>query len=677
MAHTIIQRAVLGAIALVLAVAGWFGWQSYTVYRGIQRITDHPVPRTTEEPKISIPPLDGNHRINILVLGSDNDRKIQEARPLAQSMIIVTIDPRDDKVGMLSIPRDFYVPIRGHGMGKIDLAYKYGQVALARETVERLFHIPIDYYAWVGLTGFIKVVDTFNGVTLDVQYPILDDGYPNDLSSQNPYGYQRVFIPAGWQHLDGIHALEYVRSRHGDIIGDFGRSYRQQQILLRLDQKINAMNVITHLPQLVLDLQDSVRTDLSLMQLYQFARLSRHIHRQDVTQVVLQAPTYSRYGTAPDGESIVIPEWSKIRPVVKSMFAPILAVPATPAARRQVPSSTPAAKPAHASQQSVAVTPQPTPTVSPKVVPTTSPSLTRAPGTLIYVQGGNLYETRANGVTRQLTKTGDAAMPAVSPDGRSVVYVRMQHNVSDLWVMNLRTGVQRELTHDTNPLGVAQPDVRNNLWAAWPTWAPDGQHIVFSWDRAKLQQPPADARPVALALWEVAADGGSPVQLTHPATGGAGDTDAVWRPRSHQVLYVRWDNLASTAQPYSQLEILDTHTGRSWALTPVGGRVVEPSWSPSGQRVTYVRRTPAGMEQVVVAPVHATAAGPTLGPRTVIAAGAVAQPAFTPSGRSISYLSAVGDGFALDVAPLTGGTSRQYIAAGSALDARWRAVWLG
>ena len=91
-------------------------------------------------------------------------------------------------------------------------------------TIEQDFHIPINAYAWVGLDGLIKVIDTLGGVDIDVLHPIVDDTYPADITSpNNPYDYQRVSIPPGPQHLDGSTALEYVRSRHGDLLEDVGR----------------------------------------------------------------------------------------------------------------------------------------------------------------------------------------------------------------------------------------------------------------------------------------------------------------------------------------------------------------------------------------------------------------------------------------------------------------------
>jgi polyisoprenyl-teichoic acid--peptidoglycan teichoic acid transferase len=71
------------------------------------------------------------------------------------------------------------------------------------------------------------VIDTVGGVDIDVLHPVLDDTYPSDTTNpNNPYSYERIYIPPGPQHLDGKTALEYVRSRHGGLLEDVGRAAR-------------------------------------------------------------------------------------------------------------------------------------------------------------------------------------------------------------------------------------------------------------------------------------------------------------------------------------------------------------------------------------------------------------------------------------------------------------------
>ena len=74
-----------------------------------------------------------------------------------------------------------------------------GGPALVMQTVEQDFAVPVHYFAQVDFNGFRRIVDALGGVTVDVQRPLIDNEYPADYG----YAYQRVYIPAGIQHMDG------------------------------------------------------------------------------------------------------------------------------------------------------------------------------------------------------------------------------------------------------------------------------------------------------------------------------------------------------------------------------------------------------------------------------------------------------------------------------------------
>jgi len=270
-------------------------------------------------------------RINILLLGSDTDQKFQNGY-LAQTDIVVTIDPATKSVGMLSIPRDLFINVPGYGMMKLDEAFYYGDaynhngVGLSRLTISQDFGIPINYYAWVGLSGFIKVVDTAGGVDIDVTHPITDDVYPNDTgNSKNPYTYKRLYLAPGPQHLDGPTALEYVRSRHADLVGDFGRSARQQQVLSSLKTRLVNSNIIDKLPELAKDLNGYLKTDMQILDIIKLMNFARTIDPSKIQRVILSPPTYSVASVATighdKGEDIFNPICAPIQQVIARMFA--------------------------------------------------------------------------------------------------------------------------------------------------------------------------------------------------------------------------------------------------------------------------------------------------------------------------------------------------------------------
>jgi LCP family protein required for cell wall assembly len=253
----------------------------------------------------------------VLLLGSDDDQKFDPNHVLTQSMILVRVDPAARSVTMLSIPRDLWVQLSSGGVNKIDAAYAFGGAASAERTVEEDFGIHIDNYIWIGLKGLIQLIDSLGGVDVVTSNPVMDDFYPNDINSGNPYGTYRVAVLPGSQHMDGIHAMQYVRSRHSDLRGDFGRSQRQQQVLLALRAKAKYVNP-ADLPTLATAFNGELKFDLSIQEIRELLPLAAKIQPQSVKQIVLLGGYTS--GQVIDGADALVPNWSLIRPLVHQYF---------------------------------------------------------------------------------------------------------------------------------------------------------------------------------------------------------------------------------------------------------------------------------------------------------------------------------------------------------------------
>ena len=253
----------------------------------------------------------------VLLLGSDDDGKNKS--PLTQSMILVRVNPASKHVTMESIPRDLWVALWTGENAKIDAAYAYGGAAAAIATVERNFHVHIDEYAWVGLNGLIKLIDLLGGVDVFVTNPVLDDAYPDDINGGFLYGYKTVAVLPGAQHLDGTRALQYVRSRHNDINGDFGRSARQQQVLLAMKVKASTLNA-ADLPDIVNALKGNFKTSMGLDRVRSLLSVASGFDLANVKQIVLYAPLYTNYGPQISGQSVIYPHWNEILRVTKENF---------------------------------------------------------------------------------------------------------------------------------------------------------------------------------------------------------------------------------------------------------------------------------------------------------------------------------------------------------------------
>jgi LCP family protein required for cell wall assembly len=321
---------LMGLVALLAAgflLSGAVGALAYflPVIRAAASQTGHsgelsatPTPNANNNPANPAPASTGEP-FTVLLLGSDDDAKFEKDQLLTQSMILARIIPQTNQVTMLSIPRDLWVPLSTGGMGKIDAAYLHGGAKAAIATVERNFRVHVDEYVWIGLKGLIKLIDRVGGVDVITSNPVLDDWYPDDIDTPNPYAIARIAVLPGPQHLDGTHALQYVRSRHSDLRGDFGRSQRQQQVLIALRAKATHVRP-ADLPDVASAFQDELQTSMSLPRIRQLLPIATHVSVESVKQVVL-LPPYTSTGKIGD-QDVVLANWSEILPVVRQTFPP-------------------------------------------------------------------------------------------------------------------------------------------------------------------------------------------------------------------------------------------------------------------------------------------------------------------------------------------------------------------
>jgi LCP family protein required for cell wall assembly len=273
-----------------------------------------PVP--VEQP---LPMWSGSERLNLLLMGLDQ-RPGSASPSRADVIMIASVDPTQRKVRLLSIPRDLWVDIPGHGENRINSAYFYGELdgasgggpELMERTIEENFGLSIDYYGTLNFQCFERIVDILGGITIDVPEEIHDDLYPDDS-----YGYTEIYIPAGVQQMDGKTALQYVRARHES--NDFSRMRRQQQVVLALREKALRLDAVLALPELVPLLGGAFSTDLPLDSLLGLANLAAQIKLEDVELQVVDESLTIPY-VAPDGAQVLLPRLDQIQALVSQFF---------------------------------------------------------------------------------------------------------------------------------------------------------------------------------------------------------------------------------------------------------------------------------------------------------------------------------------------------------------------
>jgi LCP family protein required for cell wall assembly len=313
-----VQRRRILLAALALVAIGLCAWLGPLFFKGQALISDifvTPPPRPSGVS--AYPDWNKQERVNILLIGLDT-RQPGDSR--SDTLILVSIDPAHKTVAMLSIPRDLWVPIPGFGENRINAAYQYGETnngpgggpALVMQTVEQDFAVPVHYFAQVDFNGFRRIVDALGGVTVDVQRPLIDNEYPADYG----YAYQRVYIPAGLQHMDGRTALQYVRSRHAD--SDLARNERQQSVLIALREQGTQISILGKLDKLFTELKGAMRTDLSVTQVGSLVKLAQSIPRDQVRQLSVGADMVAPGNMG--GADVLLPQWDVIRPAVRQLL---------------------------------------------------------------------------------------------------------------------------------------------------------------------------------------------------------------------------------------------------------------------------------------------------------------------------------------------------------------------
>ncbi|MFC7321799.1 LCP family protein [Halobacillus campisalis] len=204
----------------------------FSIYNNVKSTVDNDIHETVTgiDHEATKKKVESKESINVLLLGVD-ERENDRGR--SDTMIVMTLDPENERSQMVSIPRDTRTKIVGEGFDdKINHAYAFGGSNMAVDTVENFLDIELDYYLRMNMEGLGQLVDAVGGITVD-----------NDFA----FDYSGESFSEGEINLNGEEALAWVRMRYDDPQGDAGRNERQRQVIQGvLDQgaNINAVNKI-------------------------------------------------------------------------------------------------------------------------------------------------------------------------------------------------------------------------------------------------------------------------------------------------------------------------------------------------------------------------------------------------------------------------------------------------
>ncbi|MBM6619093.1 LytR family transcriptional regulator [Bacillus suaedaesalsae] len=284
-----ITSSILGVI--ILAIAAYV----YSIYHSVQTAADKMYEAPTREvskkreEKVEFVKKDP---ISILILGVD-ERSNDKGR--SDTMIVMTVNPEDKSMKMVSIPRDTRTEIVGRGtQDKINHAYAFGGTDMSVETVENFLDIPIDYYVKVNMESFKDIVDSVGGVNVNNPFAFSDGGFT---------------FNKGEISLNGEQALAYSRMRKKDPRGDFGRQDRQKQIIMGVIQKGASFSSLGKHDDIFEVLGSNVKTNLTFDQMVDIqANYKEARHNLEQLQVKGGGDTINKiyYYIVPEAERLAL-----------------------------------------------------------------------------------------------------------------------------------------------------------------------------------------------------------------------------------------------------------------------------------------------------------------------------------------------------------------------------------
>lgn len=241
-------------------------------------------------------------QINILLLGSD--QRLGTGGFRTDTILLLTINPADNKVNLTSFPRDLYVYIPGWTMQRINTAFAHGDFEAIAMTFEYNLGVRPDHYVLINFWSFVEVVNSLGGIDVQVA---------QDLSEYTGRGW--FTIPAGVNHMDGDTALYYSRSRMSS--NDFDRNRRQQEVLTAIIDKLISVYTISKIPELFRIYSENVTTDLKLLDVLPLVPMAAKFKNSaDIQRYYVGRGQVSNWIT-PGGAMVLLPNRDSVLDVMR------------------------------------------------------------------------------------------------------------------------------------------------------------------------------------------------------------------------------------------------------------------------------------------------------------------------------------------------------------------------
>lgn len=238
--------------SIIGAIGAFFAWQVYTDLRSTTDDMYEEVEAQEQHTSRQEKPLDvdkGEDPFSVLIMGVDTEGPDNMAGR-SDTLMLLTVNPNTQRTSIVSIPRDTYTEIVGHGTtDKINHAYAFGGTSMTVNSVQNLFDVPVDYYVSVNMESMQQIVDAVGGINV----------VPPLSFTQGEY----AFVEGQATHMDGAKALAYSRMRHNDPSGDYGRQHRQRQIIEGTMQSVASLDSVMNYRSILGAMSSNMRTNMA------------------------------------------------------------------------------------------------------------------------------------------------------------------------------------------------------------------------------------------------------------------------------------------------------------------------------------------------------------------------------------------------------------------------------
>ena len=272
----IVKRVFLIIIIMVLLAAGYFGFKSFSKLKNVFRGGGSSITLCSEVAPEKLK-TEGDGRVNVLLLGIGGEKQ-PDGPNLTDSIMIMSINPLNNDVALLSLPRDLWVSMGDDEYAKVNEAYQNGLYEYkdankngdewlaiqqgfknADQIIGDALGIKINFNVLISFAAFEQGIDAVGGIDINVPEDLVDYSMAWE-NNGNP-----VLASAGEQHMDSKQALMYTRSRYGSDRGDYDRAERQRAVIVALQKKVLSAGTLTNpvkVSQLIDALGDNIRTDI-------------------------------------------------------------------------------------------------------------------------------------------------------------------------------------------------------------------------------------------------------------------------------------------------------------------------------------------------------------------------------------------------------------------------------